>query len=111
MVPALRDTKPSELLRSRKALTHTIPNDTELLAAAQLVLPSHPLKALSFWETETDTPHSDKLSQGVMTLCHGQSEERRDMSTGIPQVPISLDARNVEVGSAALVDAGFQGSQ
>lgn len=83
----------------------------ELLAAAQLVLPSHPLKALSFWETETDTPHSDKLSQGVMTLCHGQSEERRDTSTGIPQVPISLDARNVEVGSAALVDAGFQGSQ
>lgn len=87
MVPALRGTKPSELLRSRKALTRLAPNDTELLAAAQLILHSHPLKALSFWETETDTPHSDKLSQGVVTLCHRQSEERRDN-----QVPIFLGA-------------------
>lgn len=48
-MPALTDTKPSELLRRRKALTHGELQpfgDTELLAAAQLIMSSHPLKVI-----------------------------------------------------------------
>lgn len=59
-MPALTDTKPSEVLRGSKALTHgesQAAGDTEPLAAAQLIMPSHPLKAINPVEQKS-IPHT-----------------------------------------------------
>lgn len=66
-MPALRDTKPSEVLRGSKALTHgesQAAGDTELLAAAQLIMPSHPLKAIVLWGRNQYPTHCYELGPG-----------------------------------------------
>lgn len=111
IVPALTDIKPSELLRSRKALTHgelQAFGDTELLAAAQLIMPSHPLKAIVLWNRNRYPMCCYKLSQGVTTLYHPQSEEQRDVSAAPGAVGFPSARGNVQVGSVALVDPAIR---
>lgn len=57
----LQTQKPSEVLRGSRALTHgesRAAGDTELLAAAQLIMPSHPLKAIVPWNRNQYPTHA-----------------------------------------------------
>lgn len=87
-MPALTDTKPSEVLRGSKALTHgesQAAGDTELLAAAQLIMPSHPLKAIVLWNRNQYPTHCYELSLGAGTLDHWESKERERWGQGNTQ--------------------------
>lgn len=77
-MPALTDTKPCEVLRGSKALTHGEPRaagDTELLAAAQLIMPSHPLKAIVLWNRNQYPTHCYELSPGLGQRITGKARK------------------------------------